>query len=77
MFCLIDENSAVRICNNNQNLKGPYIVIYKNSLQDVFLLMKATGFRYTLAWIYTTISIINVSIEPSHQNYIILWISKF
>ena len=77
MFCLVDEHSDVRICNDKQNLKGPYIVIYKNSLQDVFLFMKATGFSYTLAWIYTTISIINITAEPRHQNYIILWISKF
>ena len=36
----IDKNSDARICNNNQNFKGPYIVRSKNSLQDLFLLIE-------------------------------------
>ena len=32
----IDENSDMRICNNKQNFKCPYISSYKNSLQNLF-----------------------------------------
>ena len=36
----IDKNSDTRSCNNNQDFKIPYIVRYKNSLQDLFLFIE-------------------------------------
>ena len=50
----IDKNSDTRSCNNNQDFKIPYIVRYKNSLQDLFYSLKVLGmnaasFRYTPA----------------------------
>ena len=37
----IDENSDMKICNN-QNFKGPYIARYKNSVRDLFLLIEGS-----------------------------------
>ena len=36
----IDENSDMKISNNNQNFKEPYIARYKNSVQDLFLFIE-------------------------------------
>ena len=50
----IDENSDMKICNNNQNFKGPYIARYKISVQDLFSLLKALGIKGTrFTYIYT------------------------
>ena len=64
----IDENSDMKICNNNQNFKGPYIARCKNSVQELFLFIEDAWHQSYCFYIY---------IYLPDQNYRILWIPKF
>ena len=65
----IDENSDMKICNNNQNFKGPYIARCKNSVQELFLFIEDAWHQSYCFYIYIYTCLIKIIEFCGYQSF--------